>query len=66
MDMFDAFPPHVRRALANSKHNICAACFTERWGNGERGVTAEELLRRFELAIDEDDPRYLEGWRYDR
>jgi hypothetical protein len=44
---FDRLPSAVRRRLANSRHNICAACMTE---DAER-VAATRGLRRPTVAI---------------
>jgi len=44
---FDRLPPPVRRRLADSHHNICAACMSEEAAR----LAAKRGLRRLSVAI---------------
>ena len=44
---YDRLPPPVRRRLADSRHNICAACMTEE----ARAAATAQGLRRPSIAI---------------
>jgi hypothetical protein len=58
MGYVDKMPEAVRKRLANSRYNICAACVTEEM-NGRDGVKNEEawfkVIEYFEKRIEDEE-----------
>jgi hypothetical protein len=57
MPYFDRLPPLVRRRLAESRHNICAACLTietERRATKPKVATFLRVLAEIERQLDAD------------
>jgi hypothetical protein len=60
-DYFDRLPSAVRHRLAESRHNICAACMTEEAGAAARAQGLRRPSIAIYLAVIRNIERQLDG-----